>query len=176
MAKQPARVFICYRRDDSAGYAGRLEESLERVLGRDTVFRDIADIAPGEDYARVIRARLADASGVLVLIGARWTGPPGTRRLDDEHDFVRLEVQEALASGARVVPVLLPGATMPTEAELPDPLKPLARRNALPLDDLHWQAAGRTHAVLRAPRRQPAPAVRLPAPPRHAGRPGRPHP
>lgn len=91
---------------------------------------------------RVIRARLADAQGVLVLIGPRWAGSDaaGARRIDDEGDFVRLEVQEALDCGARVVPVLLPGATMPTEDELPPPLKALARRNALALDDLNWDA------------------------------------
>ena len=44
------RVFISYRRDDAAGYAGRLEEALERRLGRGSVFRDVLDIAPGEDF------------------------------------------------------------------------------------------------------------------------------
>lgn len=143
MASNPPRIFISYRRDDAAGHAGRLEESLERRLGDGSAFRDIGDIAPGEDFVRVIRARLADAHGVLVLIGPRWAGgaPGGPRRIDDEGDFVRLEVQEALASGVRVVPVLLPGASMPSEEDLPAPLKALARRNALTLDDLHWDAS-----------------------------------
>jgi hypothetical protein len=142
MSTNAFRVFLSYRRDDAAGYAGRLEESLERRLGRGSVFRDVGDIAPGEDFVHVIRARLAEAQGVLVLIGRRWAGTDasGARRIDDEDDFVRLEVQEALASGARVVPVLLPGATMPSEDDLPVPLKALARRHALTLDDLHWAA------------------------------------
>ena len=55
------RVFISYRRDDAAGYAGRLEESLERRLGRGSVFRDVLDLAPGEDFVDAIRARLAGA-------------------------------------------------------------------------------------------------------------------
>ena len=153
-----SRIFISYRRDDAAGYAGRLEESLERRLGRGSVFRDIGDITPGEDFVRVIRARLADAQGVLVLIGPRWAGgaAPGPRRIDDAGDFVRLEVQEALACGARVVPVLLPGATMPSEDELPQPLQPLARRHALELDDAYWEAGvGRLLAALGSvPRRR----------------------
>jgi hypothetical protein len=79
---------------------------------------------------------------VLVLIGPRWAGgdTPGMRRIDDAQDFVRLEVQEALASGVRLVPVLLPGARMPAEDELPGPLQPLARRNAMNLGDTHWAA------------------------------------
>lgn len=136
------RVFISYRRDDAAGYAGRLEEALERRLGGGSVFRDVQDIPPGEDFVAAIRARLAGAQAVLVLIGPRWAGSDtaGRRRIDDEGDFVRLEVAVALDSGARVVPVLLPGARMPAEADLPPPLKPLARRNALGLSDAHWPA------------------------------------
>jgi hypothetical protein len=142
MDSNPARVFISYRRDDAAGYAGRLEEDLERRLGRGKVFRDVQDIPPGEDFAATIRKRLADAHTVLVLIGPRWAGGevPGQRRIDDERDFVRLEVQVALESGAQVVPLLLPGATMPTEDVLPEPLKELARRNALPIGDPNWDA------------------------------------
>ncbi|MBX3644392.1 MAG: toll/interleukin-1 receptor domain-containing protein [Rubrivivax sp.] len=138
----PDRVFISYRRDDAAGYAGRLEEALERRLGRGSVFRDVLDIAPGADFSEAIRQRLAGAQTVLVLIGPRWAGGDGTgpRRIDDAQDFVRLEVQMALDGGARVIPVLLPGARMPGEAELPDPLKPLARRNALSLSDTNWDA------------------------------------
>ena len=136
------RVFISYRRDDAAGYAGRLEEALEKRLGQGSVFRDVIDIAPGADFVEAIRARLSGAQTVLVLIGPRWAGgdTPGARRLDDAQDFVRLEVQVALDSGARIVPVLLPGARMPTENELPAPLQPLARRHALSLSDTHWAA------------------------------------
>lgn len=151
------RVFISYRRDDAAGYAGRLEEALERRLGRGSVFRDVLDIPPGEDFVAAIRARLAGAQAVLVLIGPRWAGGerPGPRRIDDAGDFVRLEVEAALDSGVRVVPVLLPGAVMPAEAELPVPLKPLARRNALGLSDAHWDAdIGRLAAAVGLPRQR----------------------
>ncbi|MGL6109697.1 MAG: toll/interleukin-1 receptor domain-containing protein, partial [Rubrivivax sp.] len=136
------RVFISYRRDDAAGYAGRLEEALERRLGHGSVFRDVLDIKPGEDFIKAIRARLSGAKAVLVLIGPRWAGGDGAgpRRIDDEQDFVRLEVAAALDSGAQVIPVLLPGAEMPTEASLPAPLQALARRNAMSLGDAHWDA------------------------------------
>jgi hypothetical protein len=140
------RVFVSYRRDDAAGYAGRIEEALERRFGHGTVFRDVLDIAPGEDFVAAIRNRLAGAKTVLVLIGPRWAGgdaaeaAAGTRRIDDPADFVRLEVAMALDSGMQVLPVLLPGATMPSESSLPDVLKPLARRNAMAIGDTHWQA------------------------------------
>lgn len=147
--RQPARLFLSYRRDDAAGYAGRLEDALEQRLGAGTAFRDLDDIAPGADFVREIRAQLAQAHAVVVLIGPRWagdgdgtggSGADGRRRIDDPADFVRIEVQEALASGVPVVPVLLPGATMPAAGTLPEPLKALAQRNAMTLGDVHWDA------------------------------------
>lgn len=133
-------VFISYRRDDAEGYAGRLEESLERLLGKGSVFRDVLDIAPGDDFAATIRTRLSTAQTVLVLIGPRWAGgeTAGQRRIDDANDFVRLEVAVALDSGKRVVPVLLGGTPMPAASALPDDLEALARRNAMNLGDAHW--------------------------------------
>ncbi len=158
MDQSANRVFISYRRDDAAGYAGRLEQALEQRLGPGSVFRDVLDIPPGEDFVAAIRARLAGAQAVLVLIGPRWAGgdAPGPRRIDDSGDLVRLEVAVALESGARVVPVLLPGAEMPAEADLPAPLKPLARRNALSLSEAHWGAdIGRLADAIGLPRRRP---------------------
>lgn len=142
MAPNAHRVFISYRRDDAAGFAGRLEAALEARLGPGSVFRDVIDIAPGEPFAQAIRSRLAGAQAVLVLIGPRWAGGdlPGPRRLDDEADFVRQEVAAALASGARVVPLLLPGAQMPSPDSLPLALRALTQRQALSLSDAHWDA------------------------------------
>ena len=141
---RPARVFLSYRRDDVAGYAGRLEDALEQRLGQGTAFRDLDDIAPGADFVSEIRAQLAQARAVVVLIGPRWAGDgagaDGGRRIDDPADFVHIEVQEALASGVPVVPVLLPGASMPSAGSLPGPLAGLARRNAMTLSDVHWDA------------------------------------
>ncbi|MEQ1493862.1 MAG: SUMF1/EgtB/PvdO family nonheme iron enzyme, partial [Terricaulis sp.] len=55
----------------------------------------------------------------------------GKRRLDDDHDWVRIEIETALATaGVLVVPVLVNGARMPRGEEVPDSLKPLLRRNA----------------------------------------------
>lgn len=147
------RVFISYRRDDAAGYAGRLEDSLERRIGRGSVFRDVLDIAPGEDFAAAIRTRLAQADTVLVLIGPDWAGGEqvGQRRIDDTNDFVHLEVALALQSTARVVPVLLGSTAMPSEASLPQELKALAQRNAMNVGDVHWEEdVDRLALVLRA--------------------------
>jgi hypothetical protein len=135
-------VFISYRRDDCTGYAGRLEEALERVFGHGTVFRDMRDIAAGENFADAIKSCLSTARVVLVLIGPRWMGPTpeGGRRIDGDDDFVRLEVAAALASGRKVVPVLLSGARLPKTEDLPELLRGLTQRQSLNLNESTWDA------------------------------------
>jgi hypothetical protein len=112
-----AGVFISYRREDTGGEAAHLASDLSRVLGRDEVFIDIDTISAGVDFVDRIEDALDHCEVVLVLIGDRWldaTDASGARRLDDESDFVRLEVVRALAGpGVTVVPVLVEGARMP---------------------------------------------------------------
>ena len=134
-------VFISYRRDDSAGEAGRLADALEARFGKERVFRDVEDIPAGEDFARAIDRALAKADTLLVVIGREWLGvrnAAGQRRLDDTQDFVRLEVEAALAHQIRVLPVLVRGTPMPASDELPDSLRPLARIQAHELSDSRW--------------------------------------
>src|SRR5262249_54372422 len=54
----------------------------------------------------------------------------GQRRLHQPDDFVAIEIAAALTRDIRVIPVLVDGARMPRASELPDALKPLARRQA----------------------------------------------
>jgi TIR domain len=42
-------IFISYRREDSAPYAGRLYDRLCGRFGADQVFMDVDDIPPGEE-------------------------------------------------------------------------------------------------------------------------------
>jgi hypothetical protein len=135
------RIFISYRREDSAGYAGRLADALDARFGSSRVFRDVDDINPGEDFVQRLEAALADCAVLLVVIGRKWSAAAddrGQRRLDDPQDYVRLEVATALKRRVRVVPVLVDGAAMPGVAELPDALAALSRRQALSLTDGSW--------------------------------------
>lgn len=95
-------IFISYRREDSAGFAGRLADALEIGLGADRVFRDVDDIRPGQDFADAIETQLRQMDVVLVLIGPQWSdiARDGVRRLEDPSDFVRLEIRLGLALGA----------------------------------------------------------------------------
>jgi tetratricopeptide (TPR) repeat protein len=139
----PKGAFISYRRDDAAGDAGRLADHLRRRFGQAHVFLDVDTIAPGADFAQVLKTYLQRTAAVLVVIGPRWTSlrqDDGTRRLDSPVDFVRFEVETALAGDLLVVPVLVQGATMPRPEDLPPSLASLVRRQAASLDHAEFHA------------------------------------
>lgn len=133
-----SRVFINYRRLDSAAYAGRLYDRLTHDLGRDFVFMDIDKIDPDDDWIEVIEQRLEVCKAVIVLIGPTWVDcrdETGERRLDNPDDHVRRELAVALERQVRVIPVLVGGANMPRSDRLPADLVRLVRRNAIELSD-----------------------------------------
>ncbi len=137
-----AQIFISYRREDAAGYARAIYDELARRFGAGRVFIDVDDIAAGQPFDEAIRRAVGASSVLLVLIGRRWLGErEGTlARINEPGDFVRQEVAAGLARGMRVIPVLLDGATMPGESQLPDELRALSRRNALELDNARFAA------------------------------------
>ena len=129
-------IFISYRRADASSPAGRLCDWLKRQFGSKRVFLD-TDINYGDNFAEVLEARLAEASVLIVVIGPDWLNCRNEhgRRLDQPDDYVRMEVETGLRRGIRLIPVLVGGAQMPAEDELPDALKPLHLKNAARIDD-----------------------------------------
>ena len=127
------QIFISYRRDDSAGYTRAIYDRLVQHFSKDRVFMDVDAIEPGLPFDEAIKHALDKCEVLLVVIGRHWLdtrdglGP----RINDPQDFVRLEIAAALSRNIRVIPVLLDGARMPGEDELPEALGALARRNAL---------------------------------------------
>jgi hypothetical protein len=65
----PTRVFISYRREDTAAAAAHLHDSLVRRLGVDKIFRDVDSIASGQNFETVIAEALRVTSVCLVVIG-----------------------------------------------------------------------------------------------------------
>ena len=138
-----AKLFINYRREDTAHAAGRLYDRLIAHFGEDQVFIDIDQIEPGEDFVEVINRKVGACDIAIVAIGPNWlhaTDASGKRRLDDEEDFVRMEIVAALQRNIRVIPVLVGGARMPGKQELPEALAPLSRLNAIELSEMRFYA------------------------------------
>jgi formylglycine-generating enzyme required for sulfatase activity len=130
-----AKIFISYRRQDSAGVAGRIYDRLRAHFGDEAVFMDIDTIPFGEDFREQIGAAVSQCEVVLAVIGSRWSWNTKTRRrIDDPRDFVRIELEAALERNLPVIPILVDHARMPGEGDLPASLSRLAFRNALELD------------------------------------------
>jgi hypothetical protein len=68
-AKPSSRIFISYRRDDSAGHAGRLYDRLSTHFGEAQIFMDIDNIEFGMDFVEVIETAISSCKIVLVVIG-----------------------------------------------------------------------------------------------------------
>lgn len=136
-----ARFFISYRRGDSAGHTGRLNDTLAQRFGHDVVFRDIEDLAPGVDFAAELDRALSECNAMLVVIGRTWASvaDESGKRLFQDGDFVRHEVAAALArDDVTVIPVLVDGATFPAAEGLPADLQGLRGRNAIEITDGRW--------------------------------------
>jgi len=149
-------IFISYRREDSQGEAGRLSDSLAKIFGDSKVFLDVEGIRAGQDFRQEIETKVASCSALLALIGPHWldsTAASGQRRLDDPHDFVRLEISSALKRGIPVVPVLIRQAKMVTSEQLPPDLSVLAFRQAAELRYNRWDADVAALAASLRPRK-----------------------
>lgn len=132
----PGRIFVSYRREETAYPAGWLFDRLADRFGGGQVFKDVDSIDLGDDFVEVISGAVGSCDVLLALIGDQWltiTDEGGRRRLEDPNDFVRLEIEAALARNVRLIPILVDGAKMPRADELPASLAALARRQALEL-------------------------------------------
>lgn len=130
------KIFISYRRDDSAMAAGRLYEHLARHFPREALFMDVDAMQPGMNFVDELDRQVAQCDTFLAVIGPQWTtieNDDGERRLDEPNDFVRIEVASALARDIRVIPILLEGATMPRAEDLPFDIKAMVQRHAVRL-------------------------------------------
>jgi hypothetical protein len=130
------KLFISYRRDDSAAVAGRIFDRLQAHFGRSSVFMDVDSIPYGTDFRKYLTDAVAQCDVLLAIIGGDWlkAGADGRRRIEEPTDFVRIEIKAALDLGIRVVPILLGRTMMPLEEHLPQDLKDFAYLHAAQVD------------------------------------------
>jgi formylglycine-generating enzyme required for sulfatase activity len=151
-----AKIFISYRRDDSAYASSSIYAQLVARFGRENVFKDVDDPQLlGVDFRQRIRAVLAECAVALVVIGRHWLDvhhADGRRRLDDPTDPVRMEIETAMAQHVPIIPLLVDGAGMPAAQQLPESLRTLVDYGGLfvrPDPDFTADMARVTHAVER---------------------------
>jgi tetratricopeptide (TPR) repeat protein len=143
-------VFISYRREDSAAYAGRLCDHLNNLVGADHVFMDVEDIAPGQRFEQAIDETMARCDAALIVIGPRWAEILRQRAQEQQRDYVCHEIEAALARQITIVPVLVGGAGMAQLAGLPGTLSTLSQYEAAELRDSTFsEDCGRLAKALR---------------------------
>ncbi len=170
-------IFICYRREDSGYAAYMIRTRLVADFGEDAVFMDIDSIPLGVDFRKYLADGVARCDVVLALIGEQWTGDSGgsPRRIDDPNDFVRIELEAALARGIPVIPVLVGKAQPPRAEQLPESLRDLVFRNAAevrPGKEAHVHLEALSRGIARhfqGPRPRPAAIADAPEKPQKSG-------
>jgi TIR domain len=128
------KVFICYRRQDSIATAGRIHDRMAREFGDSNTIMDVDSIPVGRDFEAYLDKSVSRCDIFLAIIGLNWLTTLHATHDDREKDgidYVVTEIVAALNRDIPVVPVLVDGAAMPSADELPDSLRPLARRNAI---------------------------------------------
>jgi TIR domain len=145
------KIFINYRRGDDPGFAQALFGRLEQAFPAEQLFIDVDNIEPGLDFVRVLTDQVTECDVLISVIGKGWIDArddAGVRRLDNPADFVRVEIESALAQDKRVIPVLVGQAQMPRADQLPEAMKPFATRNAVRLT--HERFRSDTGALIAA--------------------------
>jgi formylglycine-generating enzyme required for sulfatase activity len=124
-----AKIFICYRRDDSAYPAHQIYRDLSNHFGSESVVLDVDNILLGTDFREYLNKQVSKCDILLAVIGDQWIEIL-KQRLDEPNDYVRVEIQAALESDIPVVPVLVGKASVPDEKNLPPELVKLAYKQA----------------------------------------------
>ncbi|MGG6239457.1 SUMF1/EgtB/PvdO family nonheme iron enzyme [Nodosilinea sp. AN01ver1] len=126
-------IFISYRRRTSIDITGRIYDRLVAHFGENSVFKDVDSIPFGVNFRHHLEQEVSHCPVLLAIIDPDWLGVTDDRgrpKLVNPADWVRIEIETALQRDRLVIPVLVGGATLPEERDLPEGLKALAYRQS----------------------------------------------
>lgn len=120
------KVFVSYRREDVYA-AGRISDRLVGDFGEDRVFFDLKSLDPGAKFGAHIYESIEQSAVVVAVIGPNWIGAKdgATARIHAPEDWVRREIEVALAMDVQIIPILVSGARSPVREDLPDSIHDL---------------------------------------------------
>ena len=121
------KIFINYRREDAQDAAARVHRELAPAFGAKTLFMDVDNLLAGQRFDKELAKALGACDVFLAVIGPRWLAVLDERKASGERDFVREEIAAALKREIPVIPVLVNGARLPREAELPAEIADLVK-------------------------------------------------
>jgi hypothetical protein len=114
-------IFISYRSGDSLFAIDPLYKALTRRLGEDAVFVDRRRLEAPVEWPEEIETNARSCAVMLAVIGSDWqaVASEGDLRklplLQNPSDWVRREIQWAMAENRWVIPVLLNEVELPTK-------------------------------------------------------------
>ena len=93
---------------------------------------DIDSIPFGLDFREHIHNSLERCDILIAIIGPQWAAPneQGQPKICEESDWVRIEIEAALAKKVPVIPVLVDGTKIPPARDLPEGVRDLVYRQA----------------------------------------------
>lgn len=137
-----ASMFVNYREQDTLSDLETLGFRLKTHFGEEAVFIARGCVELGLDWERRIEVAARVCNVMIVLIGPRWlsiTDKDGHRRLGDPQDMLRREIETALERGIPIIPVLVRGAHVPREDDLPNSLKEFSKRQGKHIREGDWE-------------------------------------
>jgi len=123
------KIFISYRRADSAYVTDNVYSYMRGQFGEGNVFLDVGSVPFGVDFRAYLNEQIAAHDVVLVMIGPQWAQIMQERATRAD-DYVRIEIESALAQGKLVIPVRVMGAALPDFSALPGKIRELQWLNA----------------------------------------------
>ena len=129
-------IFVSYRRDDTGYVTDAVCNRLAQAFGRAAIFKDVDSIPLGVNFRQYLTDAVHKCDVLLAVIGRDWLAPGSdgkTPRLHDDGDYVRIELEAALARGIPVIPVLVRVDKLPTAELLPESLREIVYFNGLPV-------------------------------------------
>jgi hypothetical protein len=132
-SKRNDKIFLSYRREDTAHVAGRVYDHLERAYGPDQLFFDVEDIPFGVDFREYIKKSMIDSRVLIAVVGKRWLKRSFWPLFGASEDFVQAELELAIELNVRIIPLLVDGAQMPRKNNLPDSISQVSYLNAAPI-------------------------------------------
>lgn len=123
------KIFISYRRADSQYVTDSIYDHMIRHFGEEEVFLDVGSIPFGVDFREYLRDQIASHDVILVVIGTDWAKIM-QERAGQSNDFVRIEIENALAMNKLLIPVLVKNTEMPNFSQLPASISDLQWRNS----------------------------------------------
>ena len=136
-------VFINYRREDAASEAARIRDAIETRLGKASAFMDVRDIKPGAVWPKEIIDALNHATVVIAVIGTKWLAVKNEherRRIDLPEDWVRQELETAIVSEKKLIPIYVQGASPLSKVALLECIQAICDCQKVSIREESWES------------------------------------